>query len=84
MISLQHRALTALPSTGASLNLFLSKMSKLKKFKHAAKLISHSQNLHVKRKPVDVTLKVLIRCRPFSEDDQLGVFISDRPGEKVR
>ena len=45
-------------------------------------LISHSQNLHVKRKPVDVTLKVLIRCRPFSEDDQLGVFISDRPGEK--
>ena len=30
----------------------------------------------------DVTLKVLIRCRPFSENDQLGVFISDRPGEK--
>ena len=55
---------------------------KLKKFKRAAKLVSHSHHMAIKKKPVDVTLKVLVRCRPFSEDDLLGMFIRDGGKEK--
>ena len=55
---------------------------KLKKFKRAAKLVSHSHHMAIKKKPADVTLKVLVRCRPFSEDDLLGMFIRDGGKEK--